>query len=193
MKREKGTRCNPIDVVRTTFDGLPIIDSKADLNLIVRNDDVAAAKGNQRSPGNCILAKACKRQAGSHTVAFFRRIAYLDLPDATGARQVNRFELDEAAAAIVEAFDKGKVVKGEVMVTLRSPRKSMRLDTIREKSRKQWERARREKRHAILNGTITDTKVIRAPHKKPRVDVVSVRNGTGLVHNTIVKSPRRSG
>lgn len=173
------------EVRRETFNGLPIVDAEADFTLVVRTDDITAAKGNEKDASNCILAKACARQVGASIVAFFRTVAYLELPDSEGNRRVVRYMLDNDAAAIVAAFDRRKSVRGEVMVTLKAPRESERLDTIRESTRKSKEK----KRKAVLSGEIVETNKKQARfHKKPSVSDMDIRNGSGLVHNTLKKS-----
>lgn len=174
-------------VRRETFDGLPIVDADADFSLIVRTRDLKAAKGNEKDAANCILAKACANQVGATTVAFFRSVAYLDLPDDNGNRRVVRYLLDESAAAIVSAFDKGETVKGEVMVTLKAPSESMTLDAIRERSRSRNER----KRKSVVNGEIIEPVVSqRRLHKSPSVKDMDVRSGTGLVQSVIRKAKK---
>jgi hypothetical protein len=168
-------------VVRTTFDGLPIVDAKADFTLVVRTKDVSAAQGYEKDAANCILAKACASQVGASKVAFFRRTAYLDLPDNKGKRMVVRYKLDDDAAAIVAAFDRGKSVQGEVSVTLKAPKPSESLDRVAESSR----RKRANQRKAVLNGTIVRRGPTSGPPRMARISSLDVRNGTGLVHNTL--------
>ena len=104
------------EVRRTAFNGLPIVDAKADFTVLVRTRNVRAAKGHEKDAANCILAKACADQLGASLVAFFRTTAYLELPDSSGNRRVVRYKLDDDAAAIVAAFDRGEAssVRGEV-------------------------------------------------------------------------------
>lgn len=168
-------------VIRTTFDGLPIVDAEANFSIIVRNTAVKAAKGNEKDATNCILAKACAKQVGASKVAFLRTVAYLELPDAKGNRRVVRYMMDEDAQAIVKAFDRGKTVKGEVMVTLKAPAPGRRLDRIRER----WN-ARRE---AIIRGEITDTGYSSGTHtRRNSVKDLDVRDGRGLIHNILKKA-----
>ena len=168
---------------REAFNGLPIVDATADFTLIVRTRDVKAARGSEKDATNCILAKACAKQVGASIVAFFRRTAYLELPDSKGNRRVVRYILDNDAAAIVAAFDRGRSIRGEVTVTLKAPRPSQTLDVIREKGKKRSARKR-----AVLRGEIVDTSKANTVqfHKKP---TLAVRKGNGLVKN-IVKRKR---
>lgn len=175
-------------VLSRTFSGLPIVDAKADFTLVVRTKDVQAAKGHEKDAANCVLAKACAQQVGASIVAFFRRTAYLELPDKNGKRRVVRYKLDDDAAAIVAAFDRGKTVQGEVMVTLKAPKTSQTLDKVLERSR----RKRAAQRKAILNGTFTERGAIKGPIRKAQIVNLDVRNGTGLVHNTIKKNAKKS-
>lgn len=183
-KRAYGTEAASA-VLRTTFSGLKIVDAEADFTLLVRTQDIDAAKGHEKDAANCVLAKACAKQVGASVVAFFRRIAYLELPDSKGNKVVKRYTLDDDAAAIIAAFDRGKAVKGEVMVTLKAPRRSLRLDRMLEKSR----RSRVAKRKAVLSGVITERCAKKGPSAhKAQIINVDVRNGSGLVQNIIKKS-----
>ena len=189
-KRKVANRKTPLAmegakrVRRETFGGLPIVDAKTDFTLVVRTRDVTAAKGHEKDASNCILAKACAQQVGASVVAFFRRTAYLELPDAKGVRRVVRYRLDDDARAIVSAFDRGKSVKGEVTVTLKAPTASQSLDSLREKSRQK--RAGVQK--AVLSGRIYDPKMQARYHEKPAIAGVDVRSGTGRVHNAVKKA-----
>lgn len=187
MAKRYGAECANAVLLRT-FNGIPIVDAKADFTLMVRTSSVKAAEGQEKDAANCILAKACREQVGASIVAFFRRVAYLELPDSRGRKRVVRYKLDDDAAAIVAAFDRGKSVRGEVMVTLKAPRKSESLDAVRKKSRDLRERHRA----AILNGIIIEkgSKSGPSPHKA-KVLNLDVRNGQGLVHNSIKKGVAR--
>lgn len=167
-------------VRRETFDGLPIVDAKDNFTLVVRTDDLKAAKGHQKDFSNCILAKACWRQVGANTVLFLRSVVYLELPNSKGEKQVVRYMLDRTASSIVRAFDRGRSVKGEVTVTLKAPKKSQQLDTVREKSRQRV----KKKREAILMGQIIEPNAkLRRFAKPARIKDMDVRNGTGLIRN----------
>lgn len=178
------------EVRRTTFDGLPIVDAAADMILNVHTEDVQAAKGSERDATNCILARACARDLKSSRVAFFRRTAYIDLPDSKGNRSVTRFILDKDAKAIVAAFDRGKSVRGEVTVRLLAPTQSQTLDACRESSR----RLKARRRKAVINGEIVGKVMHNARfHKKPSVADLDVRRGIGMVHNTLKKEKKAVG
>lgn len=184
-KGKKNAMTNAQEVLRTTFDGIPIVDADADFSLIIRNTAVKSAKGNERDATNCILAKACAKQVGASTVAFLRTTAYLELPDARGKKRVVRYHLDKDAQAIVAAFDRGKTVKGEVMVTLKAPAPSQRLDHLRQKEQK----LRKKRREAAIRGEIIapNPKYARYSSKRSVKDM-DVRNGTGLVRNVLKKA-----
>jgi hypothetical protein len=174
-------------VIRETFEGLPIEDAVADFSLLVKTSDITAAKGQEKDFSNCILAKACARQVNATKVAFMRQVAYLELPDAKGKKRLVRYMLDKDAAAIVAAFDRGKAVKGEVLVTLKAPTPSQTLDVLREKFR----RNAAKHRQAIIQGKILDKDMDRVRYvAKPRVKRLDVRNGTGMVHNILKKTEK---
>jgi hypothetical protein len=175
------------EVRRTTFGGIPIVDAVADFSLVVRTQDVNAAKGSEKDATNCVLAKACAQQVGASLVAFFRRTAYLELPDAKGNKRVVRYMLDNDAAAIVAAFDRGKSVRGEVMVTLKAPRPGQTLDKVRERSVRAHAR-----RAAIVKGEILPSQNQGRFHMKPTIADMDVRSGIGLVHNIVKKDKTSS-
>lgn len=169
-------------VIRETFDGIPIEDAKVNFSLIVRADDIKAAKGHEKDFFNCVLAKACARQVGSRKAAFMKSCAYVEMPDAKGRKRLVRYKLDKEAAAIVDAFDRGKEVRGEVMVTLKAPTASHTLDAVH----RRYTKLKKAKRQAILRGQIV------APNKsksrrpsKASVRRMDVRNGTGMVQHVL--------
>lgn len=168
------------NVRRETFDGLPIVDAEADMIVVVRNEDIKRARGNEKDAEKCALAKACARDFGSTKAAFFRTVAYIELPDENGNRRVVRFILGRAAAEIVRAFDRRKSIKGEVAVRLKAPSRGRKLDYVRDKQKANTKR----KREAILKGKVIDV-TPQAPRfaKKPNVSDIDVRNGSGLVQN----------
>lgn len=161
------------EVIRTTFDGLPIKDGDSKLLLTVHTEDVDTATGGQKDAMNCILAKACQRQMHSATVAFFRTVAYIEHADAQGQRGVYRYMLSPEARAIIEAFDRGKRVKGEVCIELLPPPPSHSLDGARARSKSNY-------RKALLTGHIKRDSNSRqfAGSLTTKLDI---RNGTGLV------------
>jgi hypothetical protein len=173
-------------VLRKTFDGMPIVDANADFTLVVRTADIKGAKRKDFS--KCILARACARQVGATKVAFMRMFAYLELPDPKGKKRLVRFLLDKDAAAIVAAFDRGKSVRGEVTVTLRAPHPSQTLEAGRQNSKLRAER----QRQALLKGEVIEKNMSNARYaSKAKFNRLFVRNGTGMVHN-IVKAPMKA-
>jgi hypothetical protein len=187
VKKRKGRSLafhGAAEVRRTTFGGLPIVDADADFTLVVRDADVKAAQGSRLDFSNCVLAKACRRQVGASVVAFFRTIAYVDLPDHKGKRNVVRFYLDNDAAAIVKAFDRGKAVAGEVTVKLLAPRPSNRLEAVRQHNKERRER----QSQALLKGEIYGNPAQARFARKPRVADMDIRNGSGKVQMTPVQA-----
>lgn len=167
-------------VLRKTFDGMPIVDAKRDFTLSVNGKDIKA--GKRKDPGNCALANACREQVHASKVVFFRKTAYMDLPDSKGVRTVYRFLLGKEAVAFVRQFDRGEKVNGDVTVTLKAPPPSNTLDSNRAESRQRREKARK----ALLRGELAGTTGNKATFaRKPRVSDIDVRNGTGLVHNIV--------
>lgn len=167
--------------IRRTFEGLSIVDAVTDMALVVRKQDVAAARGSQKDASNCVIAKACRSKLGSSKVVIFRRVAYIELPDADGTRLVKRFFLSDEAAAIVRAFDRGKKVQGEVTVTLKAPNKSNTLDECRKRSIR--------RRRAIMSGEVEQFST-ETTFPRPRKADLDIRNGSGQVQNTLVKASK---
>jgi hypothetical protein len=176
-KKSKSTIEGVKEVIRTTFDGLPIKDGESKLLLTVHTEDVDKAAGNEQDAMNCILAKACQRQMHSATVAFFRTVAYIEHADAKGVRGVYRYLLSPEARSIIEAFDRGKNVKGEVCIELLPPMSSRSLDGARARSKANY-------RKALLKGHIKNVSNARqfAGSLTTKLDI---RNGTGLVKSIL--------
>ncbi len=167
---------------RKTFDGMPIVDAKKDFTLVVPNGSVKT--GTRKDPANCALANACREQVHASKVVFFRKTAYMDLPDPKGIRTVYRFLLGKDAVEFIKRFDRGETVKGNVTVTLKAPNPSRTLDANRKESRQRREKGRK----ALLRGELAGTTGNKATFaKKARISHIDVRNGTGLVHNVLKK------
>lgn len=178
-KKTKSTIEGVSEIIRTTFEGLPIQDGTSSLLLTVHTEDVAKAKGKEKDAMNCILAQACQRQMHSAKVAFFRTVAYIEHADAKGQRGVYRYRLSPEARAIVAAFDGGKTVKGEVCIELLPPTPSTSLDATRARSKESY-------RKALLQGYIKDLSQARQDAGSV-VSKLDIRNGTGMVKSIVHK------
>ncbi len=179
-KKSKSTIEGVSEIIRTTFDGVPIKDGDSRLLLTVHTEDVDRAMGNEKDATNCILAKACQRQMHSAKVAFFRTVAYIEHADAKGERGVFRYCLSREARFIIEAFDRGKTIKGEVCIELLPPTPSVSLDGARARNKAAH-------RKALIEGHIKDV----SRSRKSAHNIVTkldIRNGTGLV-KSILRNP----
>jgi hypothetical protein len=169
--------------IKRVFNDLPVVEAKADIRVaILTRDTRGATKGD---PTNCLLARACKRQFGSANALFFRRTAYIEIPDENNVRRVERFMVPEDAYDVLSGFDvDGKIRTGGFV--LRAPRPSERLDA---QTRYQAERNR-----ALLNGERFIDPVRSAAAKKSRSNrkalrlQAALRDGHGMVH-FVTKEP----
>lgn len=131
------------------LDGKPIVDAKKELRVFLSAKDIANAV--RRDPAHCAFSNACRRLYGSHTVAFFRTIAYVDLVDKNGSVRTERFVLPAETSRRIIAFDRrGKVHSGGYLLI--PPKGTMTLDGRMVKDREYrasgMRRAAEEKRKA---------------------------------------------
>jgi hypothetical protein len=143
-------------LIQRLFNGLPVVDAKKETVIHVIAADINAAK--RGDPLNCVFAKACEREHGSHNTAFWRNFAYVER-----GNKIERFLLPRATRDSVMMWDKaGKAEPGGYL--LRPPAPSQTLDRQRERTREYKPM-----------GTWT-------PHKKrKKAPDVDFRSGTGLV------------
>lgn len=93
--------------VQRLFNGLPVVDAKHELRVHVLKEDIAVSK--RKDPTNCVYANACRRQFGSHSVAFFRHVAYLEWIDKRGNSKIKRFALPKRTTDSIMVFDRAGV------------------------------------------------------------------------------------
>lgn len=164
------------EAVERFFGGMKVEEATEPLRIFPNEADIIAAK--QGSPEECVIAQACHRLFGSSAVLIFKSVAYVDLPDATGIRKVNRFYVPKALSRQIVEYDKtGKFPSNGF--TLLPPPESERLDYDR---KYQAERAKRIKngdhkvdpqKSALLKGTVRGVKAAM---------LTGVRDGSGMVH-----------
>lgn len=153
------------------FDGLPVIDATENLRIFVDAADIS--KAERLNPNNCIFARACKRLYGSRAIVFLRTKAYVDLPDANGVRQINRFVIPRHTQAKIIKFDQtGQGAEGGFL--LNAPPPSQTMEKMKEYSRNWKERVaagHEPRRRAQVKGV------------NVRVGTLEgVRDGRGMVH-----------
>jgi hypothetical protein len=108
---------------------IPIVEAKHDVRIVLAPEDGASAiRGDGK---NCILAQACKRSFHSSKVVFFRRVAYLELPDEKGRPRVERFCISSEAHNIIRQFDLTGIVPLRASFNLKAPNKTMTLEAHR--------------------------------------------------------------
>lgn len=168
--------------VKREFEGIPVVDAEADLSVVLNTAEIEAAKGNEKDPENCVLAKACRQQLRSTKVLFFRSVAYVHHPGEDGVFRVYRYKVRNATRAIIEAFDRKQKVAGNVLVKLEAPRRSDSLEYLRSKGKKH--RSERKQRAALVGKATCGGA---RPFKRTTAKDISVRSGTGMVHFPIVR------
>lgn len=175
-QKDQGAR----EIVRLWGD-MDVVDATRDLRIFVRHEDMANAK--PKSPDMCVFANACKRTFGTTKVLFFRRVAYVELPDESGVKHVERFTLGPGVRELIEKFDREETrVFPEGGFLLKSPPYSKTLQGgIDRNERKRELREIRKRKASLINGKTDRSR--RAPYGSPSMVVdLSVRNGTGMVH-----------
>jgi len=155
---------------------MPVKDAKARLTVVVLEQDVT--KGTRKDPSCCAFAQACKRLFKGEAV-FYKKIAYIELPDEDGERYVHRYRLSHKATELIMKYDKtGKFPSG-VGIDLRPPSKTTSLEGMRRYHTAWSERISARKRAKNSKGMPPSR-----PYTKgaPRFFDTSVRNGTGSMH-----------
>lgn len=111
-------------VVGRFFRGLPVVDATESLRIVVNKSDIARAR--RLDPNNCVFAQACRRLYDSHAVLVLRKTAYVELPDDSGRRVVNRFIISENTSEKIVTFDKtGEAPEGGFLFNAPTASKTM--------------------------------------------------------------------
>lgn len=152
------------------FRGLPVEEATSSLLIVANNND---ANGAERGdPANCALAQACKRLFNSTAVLFFRRIAYIDIPNAKGERVVQRFQVPRLTRDAVVRFDlTGEFPPGGFK--LNPPNPSETLAGQLEGQKRRHQAALRGERIVASNG--------RSSTRSDPLTLEGVRSGKGMV------------
>ncbi len=148
------------------WEELPIVEATHELRVFVEEQDINGAK--VKDWGNCVFARACARLFGSRRVAFFRYVAYVELPQEDGSRVAERFYLTKAVSEQIRLFDKTHTAPPGGFLLL-PPKPSHKL------AQKDEYRKRHDK--AVINGTAQR-------HKKHYRNPLELdwRSGSGMVH-----------
>lgn len=166
-------RKGPMRTLKRTYNGMPVRDAKARLTVVVIEADVT--KGTRKDPSCCAFAQACKRLFQGDAV-FFKKIAYITLPDENGEKYVHRYHLTQGATDMIMEYDRTGKFPAGVGVNLLPPAKSSTLNALRK-----YHYAWADKRNAMKRANKGKPKR-RYDKKEPRFFDKSVRNGTGSMH-----------
>lgn len=102
------------------FDGLPVVDAKHPIKIIVNQNDID--KANNKNPADCALARACRRNMSVPEVRIHLSRAYVR----ANKGNWTRYLVPQSARSEIVAFDRGgKFEKGEFF--LLPPTKSTKL------------------------------------------------------------------
>jgi hypothetical protein len=172
--RKKGKFANTVE---RYWDGIPVQDATKDLRVIIKPCDITNAE--QKDPGHCVFARACKRSFGTKKVLFLRKVAYVELPDEKGKTKVERFLMSPSVHQLISDFDRGNKIIPHGGFLLLAPSASQQLDVGRAKD----EARRKRVKEALLRGERVgpSNRPKEAPHSPKMIDF-EVRSGTGLVH-----------
>lgn len=160
MKVKSGWNKSQDRLARRLIGDYPIVDARVDFRSVVLPQDIKGAKG--KDPNHCALARSIGRQTGmDRGIAIFHTVAYAPFDKkGDGKITIERLYLDAATKRAIEKFDRtGEFSPGEYV--FRAVPKSQRFSetrhrnkTVRKNQKSGW-------------------------HRKPRVSMLGVRNGTG--------------
>jgi hypothetical protein len=161
------------EIVRLWGD-LPVVDSTADLRIIITPEDVRRA--TRKDPSCCVFAQAAKRQLGSTKVLFYRNVAYVDMPDEQGHRRVERYVMPKSMRGLVEAFDRGQVniPPGGFLLKAPSPSQTLSGHLVYQR--------RHQHRRKLAGQRLLPLRQQHAACERSVTVDLSVRSGTGYVH-----------
>jgi predicted GIY-YIG superfamily endonuclease len=180
-KMKSAERLKKTDVIHDEISRLwgdvPVVDATKPLRVFIQPIDLK--KATKKEPGQCVFAQACKRQFAATKVLFWRRVAYIELPDSTGKKRVERFRLSESMRNLIEQFDKGNPIIPEAGFELKVLHYSETFEGRHVK-------AARDRNSAKKRAAIEGERVIKKQTKPTKESMIKidleVRNGTGRVH-----------
>ena len=140
-------------ILKKYFGDLKVIEAKHGLRIQPNESDIKnAVRGDAR---NCVFSKACQRMWSSIAVVFFGTVAYVDLLDKKGVRNVERFNISSEGQRFINAVDtaKTKAQVKKLILELKSfwllaPTKSQTAKYCTERAKK----SHAKRRKAILLG-----------------------------------------
>lgn len=128
----------------TEIDGLPVIDATEPLALTVGPRDIKGA--SRKEPGQCAIARACRRQLHVHEVRIHLSRTYLR----TNSNNWVRYVTPKSARDEIIAFDRGGEFE-PVQLTLSPVWKSERLGAGRSGGKPTGNGVKREKPRVVTN------------------------------------------
>jgi hypothetical protein len=171
--------------IRRRWGDMDVVDAKSDLRVFITPEDVAGA--TRKDPAYCVFARACRRTFHAAKVLFFRGVAYVELPDSSGRKKVERFRMGEKMRDLIAAFDRGETVIPEAGFLLRAPSRSKSLESERRRATDKRERIQRSDRKVIRGSGIGQGK---GKYRDDPIFVdIDVRSGIGAVHFTCKDAP----
>jgi|SRR5215831_5674633 len=132
---------------------MEIVEATSPLRIQPTPADLVGAA--PRDPGNCVFVHTVKRMYDSQMVVIFKKVAYVDLIDKHGTRQVNRFMVSKDATKMLSDFDRGKPFEIGTAIELLPPSKRATLKVKRRQSvKRKIENKKYEDRRKKLNALL---------------------------------------
>ena len=132
---------------------IEIVEATSPLRIQPTPADLVGA--TPRDPSNCVFVHTVDRMYGSKMVVVFKKVAYVDLIDKHGTRQVNRFMVSKEATKMLSEFDRGKPFEIGTAIEFLPPSKRGTLKVKRRQSRKRHiENKKYEDRRTRLNALL---------------------------------------
>lgn len=103
----------PGKLLKSHFGSMEISEAKKELTLFPVWSDFENAVRND--PHLCGFARCAARAIGATNALFFKRYVYIDHFGPDGKKRVYRYTAGKAVFRTLEAFDKGRVKKGDVL------------------------------------------------------------------------------
>lgn len=123
-----------IQYVRDVFGvDVEIVDAKAPISLVPLAIDLEGA--DPKTPNNCFLVHTARRMFGAKAAVFWKKSAYIDMPDGRGKRVVRRWISSKSITDTVAKIDRGETWIEGSHITLFAPTYNNRRDVRRRKHR----------------------------------------------------------
>lgn len=185
--RPGGRTPEQIDLLRRVFQGMEIVDAKADVLINAKDEDFKGSTPNHLE--NCVFARACRRLYDSGVMLFMASVAYVDMPDEDGVRKVHRFIMGWKLRGAIRVMDESggtKFVPG--VFRLHAPPRANRLDYIRENSRQRrkdpaYRAKKAESQRHRKAAIVSRARTVKTRHRAGTLGIL--RSGSGLVQTSL--------